>query len=251
MFQLDGVNVAVLGLTTEDTGLQSSKENTGGLYFEEAVESASKLVPRLINQEKADIVIALTHIGHYLDALHGENAPGDVTLAEEIDGIDIVVGGHSQTKLLRPDIKNSTYILQAWEWGKYVGRADFTYTYIDNFDGQGNRKGVLKMNNYRLIPVNLKQKTVVDGKKQWVTIEPQITEDPEVLAVLKPYQDKAAELLKKEVGSLDKTMPGERSLVRSKPAAIGNLLARAQMGESRSRFGRYQWWWHQDRLECR
>ena len=229
IFRIDGVNVAVMGLTTEDTAVQSNREYTEGFYFEEAVDAARKLVPVLKDKHKADIVIGLTHIGHYLDARHEGNAPGDVTVAEDVDGIDIVVGGHSQTRLLRPDIKNSTYILQAWEWGKYVGRADFTYTYIDNFDGKGHRKGVLKMNNYRLIPVNLKKPVVVDGKKQWVTIDKEIPEDPVVLAKLKPYQDKASKLLDKRIGWLDQTMPGDRALVRARSAAIGNLLAHAQM----------------------
>lgn len=46
-----------------------------------------------------------------------------------------------------PDQQNGTYIMQAHEWGKYVGRADFEY-----YDGK------LHLANYALIPVNLKAK---------------------------------------------------------------------------------------------
>ncbi|MGB1271747.1 MAG: 5'-nucleotidase C-terminal domain-containing protein, partial [Endozoicomonas sp.] len=121
------------------------------------------------------------------------------------------------------------YILQAWEWGKYVGRADFIYQYLDDPDGRGHSHGLLKMVNYRLIPVNLKTRKVVDGKKVWLPIEPEIPEDPEVLKQLQPYQDKAGDLMKRKVGHLDQAMTGERVEVRGGPAAIGNLLASAAL----------------------
>ena len=112
MKELEDVRVAILGLTTEDTESQVLKENIKDLRFDDAVDTGKVWVPKLIRDDKADIVVALTHMGHYPNAKHGHNAPGDVTLAKEVDGVDIIVGGHSQTKLLRPDIKNSTYILQ-------------------------------------------------------------------------------------------------------------------------------------------
>ncbi|WP_422443989.1 MULTISPECIES: bifunctional UDP-sugar hydrolase/5'-nucleotidase UshA [unclassified Endozoicomonas] len=232
MKELQGVRVAILGLTTEDTESQALKENIKDIRFDDAIETGTVWVPKLIRDEKADIVIALTHMGHYPNARHGHNAPGDVSLAKEVDGVDIIVGGHSQSKLHRPDIKNSTYVLQAWEWGKYVGRADFIYQYLDS--GRGHSHGLLKMVNYRLIPVNLKKEKIIDGKKELITIEPEIPEDPAVLKALKPYQDKASELMNQVVGSINQTLDGSREKVRSGPAAIGNLIARAQMEKTKA-----------------
>ena len=237
MKNLKGIRVAILGLTTEDTEALVMQDNVRDIYFTNAVRTAKGWVPKLKRDEKADVVIALTHIGHYLNAQYGSNAPGDVTLAKDVNGIDIIVGGHSQNKIEKPDIKNSTYILQAWEWGKYVGRADFVYYYVDNFDGKASRVGVLKMVNYRLIPVNLKRQVLVDGKSEWVSIEPEIPEDLDVLRVLKVYQDKASKLLLQNVGELDKSMPGERELVRSRPTAIGVFIARAQMEKAKADLG--------------
>lgn len=237
MKNLKGVRIAIMGLTTEDTEALVMQDNVKDIYLTDAVDTAKEWVPKLKRDEKADVVMALTHIGHYLNAQYGSNAPGDVTLAKDVNGIDIIVGGHSQNKMEKPDIKNSTYILQAWEWGKYVGRADFVYYYVDNFDGKGNRGGVLKMVNYRLIPVNLKKQVLVDGKSEWVSIEPEIPEDPDVLRVLKVYQDKASKMLLRNVGELDKSMPGERELVRSRPTAIGVLIARAQMEKTKADLG--------------
>ena len=234
MKDLKGVKVAVLGLTTEDTESQTLKENIKDIRFDDAIDTGEVWVPKLIRDDKADIVIALTHMGHYPNAKHGHNAPGDVTLAKEVDGVDIIVGGHSQSKLLRPDIKNSTYVLQAWEWGKYVGRADFIYQYLDDPNGRGHSHGLLKLVNYRLIPVNLKKEKIIDGKKQLVTIEPEIPEDPAVLKALKPYQDKASDLMNRKVGSLDQSLDGAREKVRSGSAAMGNLIARAQMEKTKA-----------------
>ena len=52
------------------------KDNVNDIYFTDAVDTAGDWVPRLIQDERADIVIALTHIGHYPMARHGSNAPG-------------------------------------------------------------------------------------------------------------------------------------------------------------------------------
>lgn len=234
---LKGVRVGILGLTTEDTEALVVQNNVKDIYFVDAVATAKEWVPKLKQEEKVDIIIALTHIGHYLNARHGSNAPGDVTLAKEVDGVDIIVGGHSQNKMEKPDIKNRTYILQAWEWGKYVGRADFVYYYMDNFNGKENRGGVLKMVNYRLIPINLKKQQLVDGNLKWVNIESEIKEDPAVLEVLKPYQEKASKLLMRKTGEVNGDMPGEREIVRTRPSAIGTLIARAQMEKTKADLG--------------
>ncbi len=53
-----------------------------------------------------------------------------------------------------PDKQNGIWIVQAHEWGKYVGRADFEF-----------RNGEMKMVNYQLIPVNLKKKVTRDNGK--------------------------------------------------------------------------------------
>ncbi len=111
------------------------------------------------------MIIATTHMGHYDNGDHGSNAPGDVEMARSLPAgsLAMIVGGHHKTRYawrrkiktgeLRtgtpcaPDKQNGIWIVQAHEWGKYVGRADFEF-----------RNGEMKMVNYQLIPVNLKKK---------------------------------------------------------------------------------------------
>ena len=217
------LKVAVIGLTTLDTVTTSNPDVVKDFDFKDPVKEAKALIPELKRQ--ADIVIAATHLGWYFRGQHGVNAPGDYRLAKEVDGIDIIAGGHSQDPLFRPDIKNSTYIMQAFEWGKYVGRADFIY-----------RDGILKLTEYRLIPVNLKRKVVRDGKKTYVYVDKKIPEDKAMLELLEPYQKKGEASLNVQVGSTDARLPGERSEVRFHETALGRLIASAQKERAKADF---------------
>ena len=201
-FEFDGLRVAVMGMTTTDTPKQTSPDSVAGLEFRSPVDVASELVPEL--KKNADVIIASTHMGHYQNADFGANAPGDVTLARSVDGIDLIVGGHSQDPLFEPDLQNETYIVQAHEWGKYVGRADFEY-----------RNGDFKLVNYELIPVNSQDAEV------------KIVQDPEMMALLSPYQENGAKLVEGTVGSVDKRLMGERKEVRFQPTNLGTLVSEA------------------------
>lgn len=199
---LDGLEVTVFGLTTEDTPKKSKPENSAGLTFVSSVEEAKKLVPTL--RPKSDILIALTHIGHYPDEKHGADAPGDVTLARKVDGIDLIVGGHTQKPLFKPDIQNGTIIVQAFEWGKYVGKVDLEF-----------KDGEVTLKSYQLIPVNLKDSTV------------KIKDDEKIHALLKPYKDQGDKSLAIEIGSAEVEFIGRRDLVRTQETNLGNLVARS------------------------
>ena len=54
--------------------------------------------------------------------LHIKNGPR--SLAESVKVIDVIVGGHSHTKVMRPTRIGNTWIVQAWEHGKALGVLD-------------------------------------------------------------------------------------------------------------------------------
>ncbi len=215
IFQVNDLKVAVMGLTTDDTVKLGNPEYLEGIKIESPIKVAAKLVPEL--RKKADIVVAVTHMGHYNNGNYGGNAPGDVTLARTVPGIDVVVGGHSQNPLFQPDEQNGTLILQAHEWGKYVGRLDFVF-----------KNGDIVWSEYRLIPVNLKKKVKnAEGKTERVFIEEEIAQDPEMLAMLTPFQEKGQEELNVEIGFSNGDFVGERGVVRNQETNLGNLISRA------------------------
>ncbi|MCK5416985.1 MAG: 5'-nucleotidase C-terminal domain-containing protein [Desulfobacterales bacterium] len=215
IWDFDGLKVAVIGFTTADTPQLTIATNVETLEFKDPVEVAKSMVPKL--RKKAAVVIALAHMGYYENAQYGSNAPGMVTLARAVPGIDVIVGGHSHSKIAEPVVQNGTLIVQAGDNGKYVGRLDLTF-----------KNGVVSMQSNRLIPVNLKKKVTKSGKKVRVFIEEEIKEDPEILGLLTPFYEQGQSELTKVIGSTTDVFVGERKIVRSQETNLGNLIARTQ-----------------------
>ena len=233
IFERGGYRVAVMGLTTDDTHKMVLPENLLGIEIRKPIAEANKLLPEL--RAQADMVIAATHMGHYPDGQRGVNAPGDVEMARATTGLDLVVGGHSQNPVCMlaenqrntayvpgtpcaPDRQNGTWIVQAHEWGKYVGRADFV------IDG-----GKVQLVSYQLIPVNLKQRGA-EGKK--VVYTEQIAEDAALKAFLQPFQAVGQTRLSVPVGASDGVLDGDRERVRKQPTDLGQLIAKAMMDKT-------------------
>jgi 5'-nucleotidase/UDP-sugar diphosphatase len=222
MFEVQGNRIAVVGFTTEDTVRIGNPEYMTDLDFKAPVDVASTLIPKL--DKKSDLIVAVTHMGHYADASFGGNAPGDVTLARSVPGIDVIVGGHSQNPLFEPDEQNGTLILQAQEWGKYVGRLDLTL-----------KNGEVIDYDYRLVPVNLKDRVEdAEGNRSYVLREAEIAEDADMLAMLQPYQDKGSESLNVVIGASNGDFIGDRAVVRNEPTNLGVLIAKAQMEKAKA-----------------
>ncbi|MDO5639892.1 MAG: bifunctional UDP-sugar hydrolase/5'-nucleotidase UshA [Neisseria sp.] len=240
-----GLKIAVVGLTTEDTLTAASPEHTQHLHFDLPADAARRTLAELAPLQP-DLKIALTHIGYYPNGKHGSNAPGDVSLARSLppQSFDIIVGGHSHTALCtnpdgsfnsqfkpgdacRPDFQNGSWIMQAGEWGKYLGRADFEF-----------RNGRLKLIDYKLIPVNLKQKiTDADGNSRYVPIQPEIKTDKKLHARLKRYQNQGDKMLGIIVGSSNGKLEGDRERVRIERTNLGRLIARAQRQSANADIG--------------
>lgn len=244
MFNKQGIKIAVIGLTTEDTAKIGNPEFIGGIDFRDPKEEAKKLIAELEKTEKPDLIFAVTHMGHYEDGKRGVNAPGDVALARYLDegSLDMIVGGHSQEPVCmeapnvvkknfkpsdecKPDMQNGTYIVQAHEWGKYVGRADYEF-----------RNGELQMVSYDLIPVNLKKKVEIDGKKERVFIEDEIAQDQTLLDFLRPYQEQGQAQLNVKIAETNGKLEGDRNVVRFQQTNLGRLIATAHMERAKADF---------------
>ncbi|MGF1707582.1 bifunctional UDP-sugar hydrolase/5'-nucleotidase UshA [Enterovibrio baiacu] len=244
MFEKNGLRIAVMGLTTEDTAKIGNPEFIGGLEFRDPKEEAKKLIAELEKTENPDIIIAATHMGHYEDGRRGINAPGDVALARYLDegSLDMIVGGHSQEPVCmegpnvasktfkpgdecKPDNQNGTYIVQAHEWGKYVGKADFEF-----------RNGELNLVSYDLIPVNLKKKIKVNGEKKRVFIQNEIPKDKGIYDFLKPYQEKGQDQLNVKIAETNDKLEGDRSVVRFQQTNLGRMIAAAHKERAKADF---------------
>ncbi|MGP3216605.1 bifunctional UDP-sugar hydrolase/5'-nucleotidase UshA [Serratia bockelmannii] len=237
LFDKQGIKIAVIGLTTDDTAKIGNPEYFTDMEFRVPAQEAKQVVEQLRKDEKPDVIIAATHMGHYDNGEHGSNAPGDVEMARSLPAgyLDMIVGGHSQDPVCMagdnrkqvdyvpgtpcsPDRQNGTWIVQAHEWGKYVGRADFEF-----------RNGELKLVHYQLIPVNLKKKVEkADGTSERVYYTQQIAEDPTMMKLLTPFQDKGKAQLGVKIGSVNGKLEGDRSKVRFVQTNLARVMLAAQ-----------------------
>ncbi|MFS2059444.1 bifunctional UDP-sugar hydrolase/5'-nucleotidase UshA [Kosakonia cowanii] len=241
IFNRQGLKIAVIGLTTDDTAKIGNPEYFTDIEFRQPAAEAKLVIDELNQNEKPDVIIATTHMGHYDNGEHGSNAPGDVEMARSLPkgALALIVGGHSQDPVCMasenkkqadyvpgtpcaPDQQNGTWIVQAHEWGKYVGRADFQF-----------RNGEMKLVRYQLIPVNLKKKVTYDnGKSERVLYTPEIAENAQMLSLLTPFQNKGKAQLGVKIGSTTGRLEGDRSKVRFVQTNLARVLLAAQMART-------------------
>jgi 2',3'-cyclic-nucleotide 2'-phosphodiesterase (5'-nucleotidase family) len=93
---VDGLKVTLFGLTNPRVYRYELPTNIPGLTFLSALDTAEEFVPELLASEDPDLLVGLTHVGY---APYGDEIDSDVLLAENIAGIDVLIGGHSHTKL--------------------------------------------------------------------------------------------------------------------------------------------------------
>ena len=182
--KLEGVNVALIGIVTEDVPLSTHPRNVAGLRFSSPVAIAEKYVREV--RKKADVIIVLSHMGFAADRV----------LAEKVKGIDVIVGGHSHTKITRPVKLGKTLIVQAWEHGKALGVLDLT----------------------------IKDGKVVgfDGRLEEIRPE-KGHEEKASLAIMKKYEERVDAVLNESIGEAEVDLDGEN--VRKRETNLGNLVA--------------------------
>ena len=109
-----GMKVGIFGLMGKEA---DSNAPMAGVVFNDAVENAKRAVKQLKDQEKVDMIICLSHSGTSENAKRSE----DQILAEKVPGIDVIISGHSHTKLMEPITVGKTLIASAGAHGESLG----------------------------------------------------------------------------------------------------------------------------------
>jgi len=131
----DGVRIGVFGVGIELEGLVD-KKHYGEIIYNDPIETATDITKKLREVEKCDLVICLSHIG-----LKYNNFPNkicDLILAENTDGIDLIIGGHTHSFLEKPIVKinkagKEVLVNQVGAFGVNLGK-------INIFLDQNNKK---------------------------------------------------------------------------------------------------------------
>ena len=197
IFERAGLRIGVFGLTTDSLARLTGTDATNLMQVRSVEEVAKEQVAIL--EPQVDLVVALTHIGLSVDQ----------RVAEAVDGIDLIVGGHSHTSLTEPVRVNDTWIVQAGSYGRQLGVADMRVV-----DGQ-----------------------IVDFKSQLIDLIPGAVEPPEASATLmKTWSERLDALFAEPVSVVPKAF-SERS--KQAETSLGRWAADMVRGAAACDIGIY------------
>jgi 2',3'-cyclic-nucleotide 2'-phosphodiesterase (5'-nucleotidase family) len=137
ILQRKGYKIGVFGLIGYEA---SSNAPMAGVTFADPLEKARQITDILVKQEKVDMIVCLSHSGTVEDPDKSE----DVILANKVPEIDVIISGHTHSKLDQPTVVGDTYICSAGEYGQNLGAITL----------QQESAGIWKNKSYHLIPIN-------------------------------------------------------------------------------------------------
>jgi len=117
-----GLKIGVFGLLT-DVSSVVTKNYADMIEYQDPIAVADSMATMLREQKHCDLVICLSHIGVDENLI---KRPSELDIAEKTDDIDIIVGGHTHTKiddkLVRPNAKGKEVIIVTdWKFGYQTG----------------------------------------------------------------------------------------------------------------------------------
>ena len=203
IFDFDGEKVAVVSVLATDTDETSSPGPK--ITFEDEIEYLQRAVPE-IEEQGVNKIILLSHVGYKRDQ----------EIAAAVDGIDVIVGGHSHTLLSSTDdkaagpyptmVKNppgeEVPVVTAYAYSKYLGDLNVT------FDDDGK---------------------VIDVSGAPILLDASVIPDEAFAARVAELDAPLEELKKREVGETASEVNGDRTVCRAEECSMGNLVADAML----------------------
>jgi len=187
----EGRSVGIIGVTTPETTFISNPGDT--IVFQDIIDSTQPVINKLESMG-INIIVMLSHTGYLNDQI----------IAAELEGVDVIVGGHSHTKLENyPNVIQSVsdepvLIVQANEYNKYLGNLTVVF----------DEDGVAK--NWWGAPI------IMDSS---------IPQDPEIAAYVAEKNAKLAPF----TGQILGTSKSELIRSRTEESNLGNLIADAML----------------------
>jgi 5'-nucleotidase len=176
------LKIGLIGLTPPNEAYQT--------FFQLDVPGPLDVLPGLIKRvrlEGAKTVILISHL----------SSPVDQEVAEKIRGIDVIVGGHDHVKINPPQVINGTIIVQAGDFGQYLGRLDLT---IEPETGK-----------------------VIQHQGELIQVGEDILDDPGVQAAVETQHQRVERMMEHQICFLNDPL----ELAVDRECSAGNLLADA------------------------
>nr|CCQ71112.1 putative 5'-nucleotidase NT5-like4 [Cotesia congregata] len=219
VLEVDGKRVGIIGYLTPETKVISSP---GKVVFLDEVQSIRREVDKL-RANNVTIIIALGHSGFDIDK----------KIATEVDGVDLVIGGHTNTFLftgIKPDLEapeglypteviqengRKVYVVQAYAYTKYLGNLSVT------FDADGEVTNII-------------------GNPILVTND--IEQASDILQELEAWRPNSDMLSNISLGFTKVFLDGDKKRCRSRECNLGNLITEAMVDyNAKQYFGPFGW----------
>ncbi|MBY6138693.1 5'-nucleotidase/apyrase family protein [Leisingera daeponensis] len=193
-----GEKIGLIGLTPEDTHELASPGKH--VHFSDPVAAVQAEVDRL-TAEGVNKIVVLSHSGYGVDQ----------RVAAETSGVDVIVGGHSNTYLSNtsdkaagpyPTVVNGVQIVQAYAYGKFLGELNVT------FDDAGN---------------------VILAEGEPLIMDAAVSEDAATLDRIAELAQPLDEIRNKVVAEAAEPVEGSRDVCRVQECPMGNLVADAML----------------------
>jgi 2',3'-cyclic-nucleotide 2'-phosphodiesterase (5'-nucleotidase family) len=153
--ETNGLRIGIFSLLSPDFFTSPSAPRRKGLNIRSPVEAAQAMVKEL--KPKTDFIILLSHLGY----------AKDIELAQTVEGINIIVGGHTGINLIYPPVIKNTIILQTTSRGMFAARLDlFFYNNEPTFYNSATKTSL--ENTLNNINQQLNSKEMPEAEKaQW------------------------------------------------------------------------------------
>ncbi|XP_075058821.1 5'-nucleotidase [Mixophyes fleayi] len=210
ILNVNGEQIAIVGYTSKETPVLS--DSGPHLKFEDEISVLQNEVSKVLTLG-VNKVIALGHSGFETDKL----------IAQKVRGVDVVVGGHTNTFLytgpppsndvpvgeypfiVKSDDGRSVPVVQAYAFGKYLGYLNVT------FDTHGN---------------------VLHSSGNPILLESHISEDPALLAEVNKWKEQLLHFSAQEIGKTLVFLNGSSLECRFRECNMGNLICDAMISNN-------------------
>lgn len=225
ILERDGVRIGVFGLTTPTTvGIQWPR-TLAGIRFADPIAAARAQVEALRTTGRAEVVVCLSHLGYGPDR----------ELAKAVSGMDVILGGHSHTRLEEQVWVNNTLIMQTGALGNALGRVDLIAR-----TGEGEMPGRVTLINGRDgrwwgskgIPAPMNR---TYPAQPLYSLTELVKEDAAVVAAYRPFANRLRPVLDETLTTAAEPLPATDATKRE--TAIGNLLADAVRTQAKTDIG--------------
>lgn len=200
--EVGGVSVGVLGLAYPKTAWTTAAKNVAEVEFQDPVRAAKTYLPEM-RAAGADVAVVLSHLG----------LGSDQHLARSVEGIDVIVGGHSHNRMPDAQTVGTTLIVQAGAHGSDLGRLDLN---IKGGKIIGHRRTLVPLDHDK-VPADADAERLVER-------------------LLAPHREALDEVIGKAAGWLVRaqTLAGQEARKRDEESPIDSLFADILLGETRA-----------------